>query len=409
MTPALDQGSAYEHRLTHATITVAGPDGTPLTGQPVRIRQLRHAFGFGCTAPDMRPEGTPSLASWLGLFDTATLAFYWGRYEPEPGHTERDRLLLAARKLADRGVRLKGHPLVWHTVKAQWVDALPLAEAEQTLRRRIRREVGEFEGLIDTWDVINEAVIMPVFSNEPDGVTNAVTRMCADKGRIEMVRMAVDEARSANKGATLVINDFDLGPDYEALLAELLDAGVDIDVIGLQSHMHQGFRGEEYLVDVCDRFARFGLPLHWTETTLVSGHLMPAEVNDLNDYQVERWPSTAEGELRQADEIVRHYRTLVSHPAVQAVTYWGFDDASAWLGAPCGLIRADGSEKPAYHALRSLVRDEWWVADTEQIADADGRIALTAFAGDFEFSVGDLTGTAHLPVGTVRTEARLCN
>ncbi|MFF0341900.1 endo-1,4-beta-xylanase [Kribbella sp. NPDC004875] len=355
----------------------------------------------------MTSEGTPLLEPWLALFDTATLPFYWGRYEAAPGHTERDRLLLVAQQLADRGVRLKGHPLVWHTVKARWADAMPLAEAEQALRLRIRREVGDFKGLVDVWDVINEALIMPVFSNEPDGVPNAVSRMCADKGRVEMVRMAVDEARSVSRDATLVINDFDLGPRFEELLAQLLDAGVAIDVIGLQSHMHQGFRGEEYLLDVCDRFARFGLPLHWTETTLVSGHLMPSEVNDLNDYRVETWPSTAEGELRQADEIVRHYRTLVSHPAVQAVTYWGFDDASAWLGAPCGLIRADGSEKPAYHALRSLVRDEWWVAETEHITDRDGRIALTAFAGDFEFSVGDLNGIAHLPVGAVRAEARL--
>ena len=40
---------------------------------------------------------------------------------------------------------------------------------------------------------------------------------------------------------------------------------------------------------------------------------MPPEIEDLNDYQVESWPSTPEGEQRQADEIVRNYRTLVSH------------------------------------------------------------------------------------------------
>ena len=29
---------------------------------------------------------------------------------------------------------------------------------------------------------------------------------------------------------------------------------------------------------------------------------MPPEIVDLNDYQVESWPSTPEGEARQADE-----------------------------------------------------------------------------------------------------------
>ena len=40
------------------------------------------------------------------------------------------------------------------------------------------------------------------------------------------------------------------------------------------------------------------LPLHLTETTLVSGHLMPPEIEDLNDYQIPHWPSTPEGEAR---------------------------------------------------------------------------------------------------------------
>ncbi len=39
---------------------------------------------------------------------------------------------------------------------------------------------------------------------------------------------------------------------------------------------------------------------------------MPAQVEDLNDHQVEAWPSTPEGEARQADEVVRHYRTLLT-------------------------------------------------------------------------------------------------
>jgi hypothetical protein len=40
---------------------------------------------------------------------------------------------------------------------------------------------------------------------------------------------------------------------------------------------------------------------------------------------------------------------------VEAVTYWGLADGG-WLGAPGGFIRADGSPKPAYQALPSLVQ-----------------------------------------------------
>ena len=396
----------FDHRRTRAVVTVLAPDGSPLAGEEVLIEQRRHAFAFGCTPPSTDPARAEERRLWLDLFDTATLPVYWGRFEPERGLTERETVLAEARSLAAEGVRLKGHPLVWHFVKPEWLDALPLPEAEDLLRARIRREVGDFAGLIDTWDAINEVVIMPRFTNEPDGVPNAVTRIAQEKGRVGMVELAFGEARSVGTSPVLVLNDFDLGPEYERLIEDVLAAGVRIDAIGLQSHMHQGFRGDEQLRAICDRFARFGLPLHWTETTLVSGEPMPADIQDLNDHVVEDWPTTPEGEVLQADEIVRHYETLVAHPAVEAITYWGFDDAGAWLGAPGGFLRKDGSPKPAYEALRSRVRGEWWLGETVLRTDAEGRIGVDAFAGEFVLSAGDRTAALELGVGETLVTAQ---
>lgn len=114
---------------------------------------------------------------------------------------------------------------------------------------------------------------------------------------------------------------------------------------------------------------------------------MPPEIDDLNDYQVTSWPSTAEGEARQADEIERHYRSLVSHPAVEAITYWGFSDRGMWLGAPGGLVRADGSPKPAYEALRRIIAEEWWVSPATVRTDGEGRVRVSGFRGEYAVSV----------------------
>lgn len=383
---------ALEHRMITRTLTLADDDGEPLAGADVTVRQRRHALEFGCVGLDPATSEESRQRAWLDLFDTATLPAYWGRFEPVRGRPRTEALMRAARWHAERGVRLKGHPLVWHTVKAPWLDDLPLGEVEGLLRARIRREVADFAGVIDVWDVINEAVIMPRFTNEPDGVPNAITRLCAHLGRVEMVRLAVEEARSAGGSTQLLINDFDLGPDYERLIEDVLAAGIAIDAIGLQSHMHQGFRGEERLLETCERFARFGLPLHWTETTLVSGDLMPAHIGDLNDFVAEEWPSTPEGEARQAEEIVRHYTTLVGHPAVASITYWGLEDGG-WLNAPSGLVRADGSLKPAYHALRDLVRGEWWLPETSMRTDHEGRLGIQGLPGEYEIDVaGSVVG-----------------
>lgn len=360
-------------------------DGRALAGEAVTVRQLSHAVGFGNIGFELMDVATGGerdgdLAdAWLGLFNQATLAFYWRGFEAAEGSPDTDRLAHAARWFADRGVRVKGHPLVWHTLAPQWLMGLTSAEVERAVRARITRDVAAFAGLVDEWDAINEAVIMPRFTAE----ANAITPLARELGRVEMVRLAVDTARAANPGARLVVNDFLLTDEYARLIGECLDAGVAIDAIGLQTHMHQGFRGEDELGQILERFGAFGLPLQLTETTLVSGELMPADIVDLNDYQVEHWPTTPEGEARQADEIARHYRTVLAHPLVESVTYWGLCDRDTWLGAPAGLLRADGSRKPAYEALDGLIHGEWWLPATRLVTSADGRVAFSGWAGQY--------------------------
>jgi endo-1,4-beta-xylanase len=402
------------HRVGEVTLTVRGRDGQPLADRAVTVRQHRHAFAFGNIAFDLlrllgAPQHEDAAAGeslrldryaelWLNLFNTGTLPFYWGRYEPTRGEPDTQGRMAAARWLAERGVTVKGHPLVWHTVQPAWLLGLDLEEVERLQRARIRDIVGGFAGLIDTWDAINEAVIMPVFENG----ANAITPLARDRGRIHMVRMAFEEARAANPSAVLVLNDFDLSSAYECLIEGVLEAGVQIDAIGLQTHMHQGYRGEQNMQHMLDRFARYGLPLHLTETSLVSGHLMPPEIEDLNDYQIPDWPTTPEGEARQADEIVRHYRTLVAHPAVQSINYWGLSDAGAWLGAPVGLVRADGSRKPSYDALEGLIKGEWWLPPTELRTDADGRVTVRGFLG--EYGIAAAGQEASFPLAAGATE-----
>ena len=405
------------HRVGEVTLTVRGRDGQPLADSAVTVRQHRHAFAFGNIAFDLlrllgaphSPGGGEPLSLdeygdlWLNLFNTATLPFYWGRYEPRRGEPDTQGRTAVARWLAERGVTLKGHPLVWHTVQPDWLLGLDLDEVEGLQRERIRDIVGGFAGLIDTWDAINEVVIMPVFENGD----NAITPLARERGRIHMVRMAFEEARAANPSAVLVLNDFDLSSAYECLIEGVLEAGVKIDAIGLQTHMHQGYRGEQEMQHILDRYARYGLPLHLTETSLVSGHLMPAEIVDLNDYQIPQWPSTPEGEARQADEIVRHYRMLVAHPAVQFINYWGLSDAGAWLGAPVGLVRADGSRKPSYDALEGLIKGEWWLPPTELRTDADGRVTVRGFLGEYGIAAAGQEASFPLTAGATELSVSL--
>jgi hypothetical protein len=162
------------------------------------------------------------------------------------------------------------------------------------------------------------------------------------------------------------------------------------------------------MLAMVDRFARYGLPLHLTESTILSGHLMPPEIEDLNDYRIPDWPSTPEGEARQADELVRHYRSLVSHPSVQSINYWGITDNGSWLGAPVGLVRGDGTTKPSFDAMRDLIKGEWWLSPTTLRTDAEGRVPVSGFLGDYTVHAGGDTAAFSLAeAGDTSVEARV--
>jgi GH35 family endo-1,4-beta-xylanase len=403
------------HRRATAQVRVRAADGGPLANTTVTVAQRKHKFLFGCTGfefielvngqPSANGEDLEKMAElWFDVFNFATLPFYWGNFERERGKPDTQRLLKTAKWFQDKGCLVKGHPLTWHTVTADWLLGLSNTEIVEAQRARIRREVTDFRGVIDAWDVINEVVIMPIF----DKYANGITRIARELGRIGIIRTVFDEARAANPRATLLLNDFDMSAAYECLIEGCLEAGVQIDALGLQCHMHQGYWGEEKTLAILDRFARYGLPIHFTESTLLSGHLMPPEIVDLNDYQIPEWPSSPEGEARQADEMVRHYRTLLSHPAVEAITYWGLSDAGAWLGAPVGFVRSDAPPKPSYVALRALVKGEWWLSPATMTTDDDGRVAVTGFLGEYEISTPAGVATFELgQPGALVVEARL--
>ena len=376
------------HRKATARLRILNPDGTPAAGRSVRIDQVSHQFLFGCGAFDavelMRTKDEQKKAflqermeKWLALFNYGTLPFYWGRYEPVEGMTAYTETMAAARWLREKGVQVKGHPLCWHTACAPWLMQYSNEEILRRQLERIHRDVTAFRGVIGLWDVINEVVIMPEF----DKYDNAITRICKELGRVPLVKAVFAAAKENDPDAVLLINDFNTSKRYEELIEDLLEADVPISVIGIQSHQHQGYWGAEKLNDVLERFSRFGLPIHFTENTLISGAIMPPHIVDLNDWQVPEWPSTPEGEERQAREISEMYSILFSHPSVEAITTWDFNDG-CWLKAPSGFVHEDNSEKPSYHALRGLIHGDWETHET-LTTDGDGYVSFSGFKGGY--------------------------
>jgi GH35 family endo-1,4-beta-xylanase len=372
------------HRKADATIAVLDAAGRPVPDAAIQVEQTRHAFLFGCNfflwghLPDARLEEAYR-GRFAELLNYATLPFYWWMYEPAAGKTLEAHHRAVAAWCREHGISTKGHPLMWNYAEPAWLPAAP-EEIHRLQLARVEDCVTRFRGLIDRWDVVNEAT-----HYDRDECLKQAPKLSATWKQFGQAAMPAEcflRARRGNPAAVLLVNDYRTDPPYARLIEQLVDAGGKrlYDVIGIQSHMHAGVWPNRQIWEVCERFARFGVPLHFSETTILSGERVWDKAKG------SPWPSTPEGEAFQAREVERFYTMLFSHPAVEAITWWDFSDRGAWKGAPAGLVRKDMTPKPAYDALKRLVKGAWWSA-AQVRSGPDGTAGFRGFLGDYRLTV----------------------
>ncbi len=382
-----------KHRKARITLNLIDPHGNPLKPSiPIQIKQTRHKFLFGSNVFKLNQCRTDAhnaayAEHFSDLLNFATLPFYWWNYERNQGHPDDARTQDLITWCKANRITTKGHPLAWNYIQPPWIDQEDPDAAMRLQLKRIERCIDRFSGDIDMWDVVNEATHYdrPFCLERAPTLTQAITNM----GVTEYIRQTFAVARKAGPNSALLINDYRTDPAYEnKVITKLVDerGKAMYDVIGIQSHMHSKYWGAKRAWNTCEAFAKYDVPLHYTETTVVSG---PKSDNG--------WSTTAKGEATQADAVAEFYTTLFSHPAVEAITWWDFTDQNAWQKAPAGLIRTDMSPKPAYDRLKDLIKDKWWTS-TQGVVGPQGAIDFTGFLGEYQLST-TLNGrrvTAHL-------------
>ena len=150
-----------KHRKADATVLVLDAAGKPVPGAKVAVEQTRHAFLFGCNiflwgkTADEKAEQTYR-ERFAELLNYATLPFYWPSYEPRQGKPDHAHTEQVARWCKEHGIATKGHPLAWNFADPLWLPDDP-EEVRRLQLARIEDCVSRFSGLIDRWDVVNEA------------------------------------------------------------------------------------------------------------------------------------------------------------------------------------------------------------------------------------------------------------
>jgi GH35 family endo-1,4-beta-xylanase len=357
-------------RTRRATLEVVVTDATgkPMPGQAVTVEHERHLFFFGAgfdarimERPDETEVDRRHRERFLQLFNYATVHLYWGGYERQEGKPEGAQRAAYAQWLTGKGLVPRGHPVFWNqdNTLPRWLrERNPgPAEMRSLMDGRLREMSGSVLPELRDADVFNELVHWERFTNNP------LSRLMAEQGKVPVVTEYLKEARRLNPALQLVVNDYDRSPAFTALLRQLLEAGAPVDVIGR--------------------------PVLFSELSVLSG---PARKNIDYMGRQEGWETDPENERRQAEYLQQFYRLLYSHPGCIGVVVWNYSDRGAWLGAPVGLLRKDGSPKPSYERLDRLINQEWRTRG-EFTTDAGGRVTVPgAYEGHYRITSG--TGAA---------------
>ncbi len=375
-----------QHRKEDVTIRIT-QNGQAIENARIQMNMQQHEFLFGCNIfeweenPD--PEETFSYNQMFAdVFNFATTRFYWSSYErvkDNPIYRYSDAV---ASWCNENNILVKGHPLAWNCDDPAWIKDLPDSEIYQRQMGRITDCVGRFKDKIDVWDVVNEMITYKNY----ESLSPRLTHVIETSGPLEFTKTAFQKARAANPDAILLINDYIADNRYVSWLNQLKgeDNQPIFDAIGVQSHTHiEGKWSNERLFNTCELLSQFDKPIHFSELTIPS---TLREINWFGNNIGDASISTMAGEQYQKEEVIRYYTMLFSHPSLSGITWWDLSDKKAWRNAPAGFLREDMSPKPAYMAVKKLIKEKW-ATNESLISDISGETRLRAFRGKYHLKI----------------------
>jgi endo-1,4-beta-xylanase len=354
-------------------------DGKPIENAGVSIRMKNHQFLFGALCYKYGTFETQQMndlytKEFAKLFNYTMIPVHWGHYEPERHKYDEPY----ARNLIDwskaNNIKRKLHALIWHEICPKWMTYED--DVTESYRERISHFMEKYSDDFDFFDLANETTVNDRFKNP-------VSRWVKEFGPMNMLKFGTKLVRSYKPDAKLLYNDWYVHEEvYYDFLREMRDNDIDIDILGIQSHMHVDRWSEEETMRIMDRAAEFGWPIHFPECSICSG--TPIGVTSYTG-EKNYWSETEE-DLHSQAEFAKDFYTLVfSHPAVESLSWFDLTD-HCWLDAPSGLVTDELKLKPVYNTLDNLINSEWH-SDADLVTGSNGICKTRLFFGNYDITV----------------------
>jgi GH35 family endo-1,4-beta-xylanase len=293
--------------------------------------------------------------------------------------------------LRQRGLTLTAHALNWFhdtwNVVPPYVREQRTQDLPQLVYDHVTAVVARWGRYIGVFELVNE----PFWET-----CTALNLALADMVRIcHAAALAVaDQCPEAR--LTVNFAEISRPASYGVCPANLLDALLAADVpvssIGLQMlenaytctqpPIYYRAKSLAGMLSAAAKFARFDKPLY---VTALAAPSLPPEGKVPGYF---RSPYGEFSEEQQARYLDLAYTLLFADQRIHGITWWAPVDGPLALIPGGGLLRADLSPKPAYHALAAWIARHTTQGQT--YTDAEGSAFLRGYAGEYQVTVGTL-------------------
>jgi endo-1,4-beta-xylanase len=258
----------------------------------------------------------------------------WQATRPAPDKFDFARMDAIVAWAQANKLAVRGHTLFWDRPERfpKWLvgydfGARPAREAERLLTTHIHTVTDRYRGVIQSYDVINEAVDERTGAPRVNNVTRALGSPEA------LVDLAFHTARERLPQAQLVYNDFmSWEPGSRAhcsgvlrLLEGFRKRGTPVDALGIQSHI------EMFSIDPASGVGPY-LESEWRrflDEVVGMGYRLLITEFDVKDKALPG--DIALRDERIADFARRYFDVMLDYDALGDVLAWGMVDKFSWL------------------------------------------------------------------------------
>jgi endo-1,4-beta-xylanase len=387
------------------SISVKNKLGIAIKDATVKVVQQRLDFHFGCQSDGLNPLDQSASQKtfqkqFCDLFDLAAAPAYWDELEPTQGKPKYANLEAKARWCSDHHIYFLITDLLSAAHYPSWASSKP-AEAGLQIKKHVLDTIAHFGAQVSAWEVAHNLTPTP---GENDKQSHSFFGWVSSlpKETLESNQSAIALQRLLNwahRAASDHALDFFYREDNFDVVPFILIEKKKFGSVpkAFEVKLNKTTENRDDMVEIwriCNLLSRYDKPVPLSITNVVIKSNVkpgapPKQKTDDPD------------ELQQAKRAEEVYRLLFSHPNVSSIIWRDLEDDQREPKQSSGLVRSDGTTKPAYDTLLKLIHNEWRT-NLQGKTDSNGMFNARIYYGDHLVTVSDgkghtVTQQVHFP------------